>query len=158
MVKIRRKKLYPAFLFPFSIYIYRRTSMARSSLGPWKFVWDMGSSSHWGLIMALGKEANSDNLGKYFPHNTYCMLSVLITIASMRRFQWVHTTCDLMKNKKKIAKYLFSWAVGRISYGLKNEFELAMVNKQCSSYKGSTVNAVLYMARSACKKLYSVHV
>ena len=26
--------------------IYSRTSMARKSLGPWKFVRDMGSSSH----------------------------------------------------------------------------------------------------------------
>ena len=33
-----------------SIYVqyakYSRTSMARTSLGPWKFVRDMGSSSH----------------------------------------------------------------------------------------------------------------
>ena len=28
-----------------------RTSMARTSLEPWKFFRDMGSSSHWGLIM-----------------------------------------------------------------------------------------------------------
>ena len=27
---------------------YNRTSMAWTSLGPWKFVRDMGSSSHWG--------------------------------------------------------------------------------------------------------------
>ena len=27
---------------------YSRTSMTRTSLGPWKFVRDMGSSSHWG--------------------------------------------------------------------------------------------------------------
>ena len=33
-------------------YKYSRTSMARTSLGPWKFVRDMGSSSHLGLIMA----------------------------------------------------------------------------------------------------------
>ena len=33
------------------LYInYSRTSMARTSLGPWKFVRDMGSSSHCGLI------------------------------------------------------------------------------------------------------------
>ena len=42
---------------------YSRTSMARTSLGPWKFVRDMGSSSHWGLILAPVQEANSDNLG-----------------------------------------------------------------------------------------------
>ena len=37
--------------------------------------------------MAPGKDANSDNLGNLFDflHNN-CMLSVLIRIASMRRF------------------------------------------------------------------------
>ena len=49
---------------------YSRTSMARTPLGPWKFVRDMGSSSHWGLIMAPGQEANSDNLGKSFWFST----------------------------------------------------------------------------------------
>ena len=49
---------------------YSRTSMARTSLGPWKFVRDMGSSSHWGLIMAPVQEANSDNLGKSFRFST----------------------------------------------------------------------------------------
>ena len=34
----------------FWLWIYSRTSMARTSLGPWKFG-DMGSSSHRGLIM-----------------------------------------------------------------------------------------------------------
>ena len=46
--------------------LYSRTSMARTSLEPWKFVRDMGNSSHWGLIMAPVQEANSDNLGKSF--------------------------------------------------------------------------------------------
>ena len=32
-------------------------------LGPWKFVRGMGSSSHWGQIIAPGQEANDDNLG-----------------------------------------------------------------------------------------------
>ena len=36
---------------------YSRTSMARTPLGPWKFVRDMGSSSQWGLIKATGEEA-----------------------------------------------------------------------------------------------------
>ena len=53
-----------------SIQQYSRTSMARTSLGPWKFVRDMGSSSHWGLIMAPVQEANSDNLGKSFRFST----------------------------------------------------------------------------------------
>ena len=43
-----------------------QTSMARMSLGPWKFVRDMGSLHHLGLIMAPGQVANGDNLGKPF--------------------------------------------------------------------------------------------
>ena len=35
--------------------------MARTSLGPVKFVQDKGSLSNWGLIMAPGQEANGDN-------------------------------------------------------------------------------------------------
>ena len=49
---------------------YSRTSMARTSLGPWKFVRGMDSSSHWGFIMAPGQEASSDNLGKSFQFST----------------------------------------------------------------------------------------
>ena len=41
-------------------------TMARTSLGPLKIVQDKGSSSHWGLIMMPGQEANSDNLGIFF--------------------------------------------------------------------------------------------
>ena len=63
---------------------YCKTLMARTALGPWKFIRDMGSSSHWGLIMAPGQEANVDNSGKYSINNG--MLSVLIRIASMRQF------------------------------------------------------------------------
>ena len=67
---------------------YSRTSMARTSLEPWKLVRDMGSSSDWGLIMAPDQEANSDNLGKSFLHflHSDCMLCVLIRIASKRWF------------------------------------------------------------------------
>ena len=45
---------------------YSRTSMARTSLGPSKIVWDMGSASHWGLFMVPGQETDGDNLGKFF--------------------------------------------------------------------------------------------
>ena len=48
-------------------FIYSRISVARTSLGPWKFVRDMGSSSHWGLIIAQGQKANKNNLGMSFP-------------------------------------------------------------------------------------------
>ena len=43
-----------------------RTLVAQTSLRPWKLVRDMGSSSHWGLIMVLGQEANDSDLGKSF--------------------------------------------------------------------------------------------
>ena len=56
--------------FFFILSSYSRISMARTSLGPWKFVRDMGSSSHWGLIMAPVQEANSDDLGKSFRFST----------------------------------------------------------------------------------------
>ena len=38
--------------------------MAQTFLGAWKFVIDMGTSSHSGLIIAPGQEAN--NLGMSF--------------------------------------------------------------------------------------------
>ena len=47
--------------------MYSQTSMAWTSLGPWKFVPDMGGWSHWGLIIVPGQEANGDNLGISFP-------------------------------------------------------------------------------------------
>ena len=45
---------------------YSRTSMAWTALGLWKFVRDMDSSSHWGLIIAPRQDANGDNLGMSF--------------------------------------------------------------------------------------------
>ena len=49
-----------------TISVYSRSSMARTSLGPWKFILDMGSSSHWELIFAPDQGANGDNLGFSF--------------------------------------------------------------------------------------------
>ena len=40
--------------------------MAQTALEPWTFARDMGSSSHWGLIIAPGQEANGDYLGISF--------------------------------------------------------------------------------------------
>ena len=66
---------------------YIRTSVTRTCSGPWKFVRDIGSSSHWGLIMTPGQEANEHDLGKSFRYSAQnSMLSVLIRITSMRRF------------------------------------------------------------------------
>ena len=50
----------------FNNNIYSQTSMAGTSLGPWEFVRNMGSTSYWGLIMAPGQEAKGDNLGESF--------------------------------------------------------------------------------------------
>ena len=46
--------------------LYSKTSVVRTSLGPWKFIREMGSSNHRGLVMAPCQEANGDNLGKSF--------------------------------------------------------------------------------------------
>ena len=40
--------------------------MAQISLGTWKFIHNMGSLSHRGLIMTPGLKANKDNLGVSF--------------------------------------------------------------------------------------------
>ena len=50
----------------FTQKIYSQTSMAQTSLGPWKFFQDLSSSSHWGLIMVPDQEVNDDNLGESF--------------------------------------------------------------------------------------------
>ena len=44
-------------------YIYCKISVAETSLGPWKYLQDMGSLSQRGLILAPGQESNGDNLG-----------------------------------------------------------------------------------------------
>ena len=72
--------------------------MARTSLGPWKFIQDMGSSNHWGLIMVAGKEANGDNLGSLFDLYNNGMFGVLIRMALMRfksqSTQYGHVECS----------------------------------------------------------------
>ena len=98
--------------------------------GTIKNVRDIGSSSHWGLTMVPGQEANSDNLGIlfYFRHNN-CMLSVLIRIASMRYVAILMSTHNIQFHDKirkfpKIFVFLSQWKhfVGtlkwvRISHG-----------------------------------------
>ena len=41
--------------------LYSLTLIARTTLGPWKFVLGTGSSSHGGSIIAPGHETNVDN-------------------------------------------------------------------------------------------------
>ena len=42
------------------------TSMAETSLRPWESVLEIGSLSHWGLIIMPSQEANKSNLGRSF--------------------------------------------------------------------------------------------
>ena len=66
---------------------YSRTSMARTSLGPWKIVREIGSSSQWDLIMAPSQEANAIiNAIVFDLQQNNGMLCALIRIASMGRF------------------------------------------------------------------------
>ena len=45
---------------PGQIYI-TELSMAETSLGPWKYVLNMGGSSHWGLNRNADQEAYGDH-------------------------------------------------------------------------------------------------
>ena len=45
---------------------HSKTVMAQTSLGPWKFIWEMVSPSHCSSIIAPGQESNGDDLGKSF--------------------------------------------------------------------------------------------
>ena len=45
---------------------YNQTSLIGTSSGPYKIVLDMSISSHLGLIIMSGQEANAYNLGIYF--------------------------------------------------------------------------------------------
>ena len=49
------------FLFFFFNQKYNRTSMTRTSVEPWKLFLDMGSSSHWGLIITPGQKVNRNS-------------------------------------------------------------------------------------------------
>ena len=63
---------------------YSWIPVAWRSLGPWKFVQDIGCWSHWGLILVPGQEETAkiqENIFNFLPING--MLSVLIRIASI---------------------------------------------------------------------------
>ena len=97
---------------------YSRTSMARTSLRPWKFVRDMGSSSHWGLIMAPAQKANSDNLGNFSIFYTM----IVCWVYSLESPRWGDSneyTQHTWRNKKKSVNICFVWAIGRMLWGLK---------------------------------------
>ena len=84
----------------------RRTSMARICLGPRKLVPDMGSSSHWELIIAAGQEVNRDNLRMSLELPRWSVSNEY----TQHIFSWYKR-----KFLYNILKYLFSWVIGRIS-------------------------------------------
>ena len=89
-------------------------------------LWDHGSSSHWGLIMAPVQKTNSDNLGKSFQFSTQ-WLYVECTHLNCLDEAILMSTHNIQfhdKIRKKIPKYLFSWAIGRILYGLKKKVRI----------------------------------
>ena len=54
-----------------SVYFQIQSNLNGSNIfGTMEIRSNMGSSSHWGLIMAPVQEANSDNLGKCFSFST----------------------------------------------------------------------------------------
>ena len=53
-----------------NVCIYSQTSVARTSLGPYKFVRDMDCLSHYRVNITPGQEANGDNLGESFRFST----------------------------------------------------------------------------------------
>ena len=72
------------FDFPKGGFSYSGTSMAQTSLGPWKFVRDMGTSSHWGLIITPGQEANGKNTCIEKPFlNFYTIIMCTILVNSL---------------------------------------------------------------------------
>ena len=64
-----------------AVDIYSRILMSRSSLGPCKFVLNVGISSYLGLIIALGQEVKGIIKGFFFDLQNNVMLSVVIRIA-----------------------------------------------------------------------------
>ena len=110
-----------------------------------KHLWDhgnlfrnMGSSSHWGFIIAPGQEANGDNsrIPKYFDllYKMLCCVHLLESPRwgdsySIQNIQFHDKIRKVPQKSLYIYIYLLSWAIGRISYGLKNEFESAKLNE-----------------------------
>ena len=102
--------------------MYNWNSVARTALGPWKFVQDMIYSSHWGLITVPGQEANGDIFGEIF--SNYSMM-----VGWVYSLELPHTTYNTKMKQKHFPKCLFSQVMRRISWGLKKEFELANMNE-----------------------------
>ena len=72
LFKVTRRKWYEMNLVLLMISLFTVKHGSTSSLGPWKCNLDMGSSSHWGLIIASGQEANGNNLVASFRSYIKC--------------------------------------------------------------------------------------
>ena len=114
--------------------------MARTSLGPRKSVLDMGSSSHWGLIIAPGQEANRyvmDAFSIFYKIITYWEFPLeSFRWSESTWFLWVQTKYIFMikwdkKNKKNIKLQLkFVFLSYRKNFlGNRNRVRITKVNK-----------------------------
>ena len=86
-----------------------------------------------GLIIVPGQGTNVDNIGMSFSiyKVKVCWVKSLEGLdgAILMSTHNIHFHDKVRKFTKNWTKYLFSWAIGRISQGLKNEFEEATVNE-----------------------------
>ena len=120
---------------------YSKTSIAQTSFGPWKFIWDMGSLSNRGLIMAPDQEANVDNLGKSFWF-LYTKIYVVCTHKNCHDEAILMSARNIQFHEiKKILKYLFSGAIGRIS--LQKRVRIIQMSHPGWSHRSFTVNICL---------------
>ena len=67
-------------------------SKQEASLVPWKLVWDIGSLSHGGLIIAPGQEANGNDFGNFF--SIYWIIMVY-WVYSLELSWWVMGTYSI---------------------------------------------------------------
>ena len=98
--------------------IYSKTSMARTSLGPWKVIREMGSQSHWGLIMSGSKWWQFKEVFVIFYTIIVCC------VYSLESPRWGDSNeytqaYNFIINRENFPNF-FSWAIGRFLYGFKN--------------------------------------
>ena len=89
--------------------VHSQTSMARTSLGPWKFVLDKDSSSHWGLIIVPVRRDNSVMGFRSFiiHHNEAILISThnIHFHDKIRKFPKISlNTCFLERSKKELPR------------------------------------------------------
>ena len=84
-----------------------RYTIVRTSLGPRKFVLDIGSSRHCGLIIAPGREANGGNLGAVFAiYEILVRLSLLTMTNPNQLCDVLLFVCSKMADKSNLSSKL----------------------------------------------------